>query len=1026
MARLVAALPATRACEGRLSEDVPYRPFVRPQIVRSRPHAQFGRPDGVQLLRALADVYQERGSDRSPRAKGDIAIAKLYEGEPRLGASILERAARETPDDASLSSDLAVAYLSLSQLSSDGEYVAEALEAAASAVATDGSCAAALFNRALAAQAAGLSTVAREGWAAYLALDPDSEYAVEARSHLARLDASPAPSWRELKRLLHDAAFVGDEAGVRAIVERHPDAAHAYARDDIFGEWADLALAGDPRANEAARGCTLLASVLESVVLDSTYVAAAADLGSPGRDRQSLAIAHRAFRDGRRLLERREVDAARVEFDAAVPRFASANCPAFEAHARSYAAFCDFIAFDYDGALLGLEVVRAIGERHGFRGILGRAAWLRGSILQRRSELVRSSDSYREAIEHYESVRDWDAVAPVRGFLVTNSLRLANHEQFRVQLAYTLGDLSRLASKNRRQRVLSELALTLSQEPTLRVALEFANESFSTPDEDADAELRVSSCMQRGVIRAKLGEVAAAQADLREAERRATELPSVAMRELLRPRLLVASGAIALAVDPASAIAPLNEACELVDRLELRNAVGSEAHVLRARAYEALGQFDQAEEDLDVVIDASQRNSKVLGGAYEPSAYDRPHEAFEAMISLQIERRGRPDLGLQVAEAARAQALLAELRPSGLSRFDVEKLRRMIPASTVLVEYAALRDRTYAWVLGVDGLAWTSIPVGAEAVQAETSALRAAVDSSGTATPPEAARLYDLFVRPLSGKIAGARDLVVVAPSPLTDAPFAMFFDSDRGTHLVEDVAITMVPSAAVYAACVERAAALGERPPASILVVGNPSFDKQEFKGLSDLPGAETEAREIARMYMPGATLLCGTDATESRVLERAKACEILHFAAHGLPNAVAPSLSTLVLAPDASAEVDRRDGGLRASDLASVRLPNTRVVVLAACRSGEIAGTSDDAISAFARSLLVAGVPIVITSTWNVDDNAGVRFSLEFHTALRAGATPAQAVRRAQLELLRSPDPTLRAPKAWAAFGAVGGTAR
>jgi CHAT domain-containing protein/Tfp pilus assembly protein PilF len=1029
LARLVLAYPHGRPFEGRLSAAIPFRPFLEPPGVRGdasgqalwsqTEHGDFG---DVEYLRALAGVYEASASDASPRVRGDAAIAKLYEGKPRLAVAFLTRAVRDAPEDASLESDLSVAYLALARTESRREFALDALEAADEAVARDPSNQAALFNRALAAQEVGLTGTAREAWIAYLSQNPDSPYAQEACTRLAGFNASPAMRWSEINSKLEEAASAGDLAELRDLVEHHPDVAHVYARDSAFGRWADLVLANSPRAGDALRACRNLAAVIEERLSDATYLSAVNVIERAGHDSLALAEAHRAFRDGRRLFEEQKGAAARIQFAHARALFAACHATAFEVYALSYVASCDYLGFHYGRVLRGLEPAREVAERQGYRGILGRIAWIRGSTLMRQGDLVHSSEAYREAISLYDSVHDWDASAAVRGFLAEDAAQLADPVQFRREAARLFDDSSRLASESRRYRVLSEIALALAQESTSRVALDFTNECFSEAVESEDAELRIDASLQRGVLRAELGDVAGARADLSDAESRFEGL-SDDLRELLRARLLVATGAISLEQGDASALASLDEACTLVDRVDLRASLGISAHVLRARAREAAGDVDAAEDDLNTAIAISRRNAKVLGASYVPSAFDRPHSAFDAMLVLQVERRGSPERALAYAEAARAPALLAALTSGAGTEFDLAELRGRLSPGTALVEYSVLDDRMYAWTVSAAGFSFSTIPIGRVALRDEIRALNAAA-TAGSQTSDEAARGYDLLIRPVVRELGGIRHLIIVASEPLADVPFSMLYDETRGRYLVEDYSVTSAPSANAYLACLERDEALGARAPESALVVGDPAFEPATFAGLRRLPAAADEARRVAVIYGTRGDLLLGAEATETRVLERAHSYQVLHFATHGISDAGAPSLSALVLAPDPTATQDRQDGRLCAYELARLRLPNTRIVVLASCRSGEVAGPEDDAVSPLVRALLVAGVSAVVATLWNVDDAAAEEFSSSFHSALRSGVAPAEAVRCAQLALLRNADPRFRSPALWAAFGLVGGT--
>jgi CHAT domain-containing protein len=61
-------------------------------------------------------------------------------------------------------------------------------------------------------------------------------------------------------------------------------------------------------------------------------------------------------------------------------------------------------------------------------------------------------------------------------------------------------------------------------------------------------------------------------------------------------------------------------------------------------------------------------------------------------------------------------------------------------------------------------------------------------------------------------------------------------------------------------------------------------------------------------------------------------------------------------------------------------------------------------------------------VGSLWEVDDRLSRPLMIELHRAYRAAPDGALALRTAQLSLLRSGDPALRSPAAWAGFRYTG----
>ncbi len=134
------------------------------------------------LREAAARV--EKVAARSSDAEGRHALGVVYlaEGQAARAAETLAPLA-SSANDAGLLTDIAAALLARRN---DGD-AKQAFELLTRAVTLDPSRAEAWFNLALAAEALGDPSRARETWAKYLALDASSEWAAEARRHLENL-----------------------------------------------------------------------------------------------------------------------------------------------------------------------------------------------------------------------------------------------------------------------------------------------------------------------------------------------------------------------------------------------------------------------------------------------------------------------------------------------------------------------------------------------------------------------------------------------------------------------------------------------------------------------------------------------------------------------------------------------------------------------------------------------------------------------------------------------------------------------
>ncbi|HKP76094.1 MAG TPA: CHAT domain-containing protein, partial [Longimicrobiaceae bacterium] len=279
---------------------------------------------------------------------------------------------------------------------------------------------------------------------------------------------------------------------------------------------------------------------------------------------------------------------------------------------------------------------------------------------------------------------------------------------------------------------------------------------------------------------------------------------------------------------------------------------------------------------------------------------------------------------------------------------------------------------------------------------------------------PQLAWLYERLVRPVADRLGRpGTPLVLVTDGDVPADLFPALYDGRRGRYLVLDHSLRFVPALRDAAAAAPAAAT-----PVRAVIAGDPAFDSVAHPGLERLPEAGAEARSVAAFY-PGATTLRGREATRGALLSALARAQVVHFAGHAVFNDEHADRSYVVLAPD------RGPGALgivTAAELQALRLGGVRVVVLSACETLRSRSGRSGGFAGFAAALLGAGAGGVVGGSWKVEDRASRRIMVEFHRAYRESGDAATALRKAQLVMLRSPDPALSSPATWAAFRYAG----
>jgi CHAT domain-containing protein len=202
---------------------------------------------------------------------------------------------------------------------------------------------------------------------------------------------------------------------------------------------------------------------------------------------------------------------------------------------------------------------------------------------------------------------------------------------------------------------------------------------------------------------------------------------------------------------------------------------------------------------------------------------------------------------------------------------------------------------------------------------------------------------------------------------------------------------------------------------------MGNPNFSNKTFPDLPQLPSAEREAKEVASFYQ---TLpLVGRAAREDRVKAGMRNADVIHLASHFVTDPRSPMLSKLLLANQNDVT---SDGLLEVSEIYEMKLTRARLAVLSACQTGVEKTYEGEGAMSIARSFIAAGVPVVVATLWPVESESTSELMIKFHRYRRfQGLSTVAALRKAQLEMISSPDQTRNTPGAWASFVVVGGYA-
>lgn len=396
---------------------------------------------------------------------------------------------------------------------------------------------------------------------------------------------------------------------------------------------------------------------------------------------------------------------------------------------------------------------------------------------------------------------------------------------------------------------------------------------------------------------------------------------------------------------------------------------------------------------------------------------------------------------------------LASLRyPTPLRAAEAAAL---VPSDGLALAYSVGEEHSRLYILSPDGsLRVKRIRAGRMELESMVSLYRGlllqkaeAPDRLEALSRAEDA-LSRLLIDPAASFLSRAHTLLVLPDGPLNLLPFAALkLDS---TKLCERFAVAVEPSMSALA-LMKAGAPQEHEAPGKFVAFASPTglaagtsvrvlrgVDKGEF---APIPETLKEVRFLAGTWRGKSKVVTGKEASENSLLRLAPGASILHVAAHALVDGENPLDSAIVLSPDPKPE--ESNGLLQAWEIIeSLRLPGA-LVTLSGCETALGREREGEGLIGLTRAFQFAGARSVVSSLWRVDDRATALLMEAFYGHLEAGLPVAEALRRAQLDLLHREVPKpglllrvgrflglvspeepllLSDPTAWAAFQVQG----
>lgn len=375
---------------------------------------------------------------------------------------------------------------------------------------------------------------------------------------------------------------------------------------------------------------------------------------------------------------------------------------------------------------------------------------------------------------------------------------------------------------------------------------------------------------------------------------------------------------------------------------------------------------------------------------------------------------------------------------------DVQALQQLLDEKTAILEYVVGDSFLYVFYIDQKKLEFYPIAIHKEELTRQVKKLHDGLSDYVTIMDApnkayfrytESAHwFYQQLIAPvLTGK-EGIKDLVVVTDGELGHLPFETFLVEDAPQrinykklhYLINDYTISYDYAAALWKENLQTEEHHGAHQMLALAADYSPKKEgalkhllptyQSLRKTLQPLPDAQKEIDNLSSLLE--GNFLSGAAVNEAFFKEKAKEYSIIHLAMHGILNHDSPILSALAFSENGDTV---ENNFLQAYEISKLEL-NASLVVLSACETGYGEFEEGNGIASLARSFMYAGVPSLVVSLWQVNDQCTGHIMEMFYTNLKEGMNKAEALRQAKLTYLKRAERIAAHPAFWSPFIQLG----
>lgn len=421
--------------------------------------------------------------------------------------------------------------------------------------------------------------------------------------------------------------------------------------------------------------------------------------------------------------------------------------------------------------------------------------------------------------------------------------------------------------------------------------------------------------------------------------------------------------------------------------------------------YSELGRPDDAIAAYQTAIATSESSLNDIRGKERLEWLRFTDESYRGLVRALI-RQGKTEEALEQWEIYKSRPLLQEGSSLGTNtsvyakeqeNFALTAAIKNSPGARII--YANFNDNLYAWVSSNGHVTGRWMEIGKqdfESMTREFAEKCATADSDLSELNKVGTKLFSILIQPLLSDLAVGQPVTIELDRMAYNLPMEAL-SAPEGWYFGEKYPVVYSPGVAVEETLRALKQVTGQEP---LLLL-----DASHVFGAGYLPGFDAQRNTIEQLFQK--TRLVDTERTSwAQLRSPLITSQIVHYMGHGKPDGSGTDLDYA------------GNKKLTAKDFSPELFRSTQLVTLAACsgaagRDNGIADTNN-----LVRSFLLAGVPSVIASHWNVDSSSTSQLMVSFYEHLAKKESVAQAMYNARIDVLRKKGH----PYFWAGFTLAG----